>query len=299
MIIKFAKNHENDIKLPDIPAEVLASPQAQRAMLAGLLKAKREALASAERLARWGRPLLIAIILVSFVHLWETIAKIAPPDVGRLRLPDWVHHATAAALTLAIDAAALFASAAGGAARLAGHRPTERGKWFFLLLTFTLNMAFVARYAPALPESVRSLALPTLDLLFLVALPAFIPVAIVAIEHANDLVQVLRLKLITETTALEQLIAPVKKSVNASQSDNGREPVTIDALPANEPIAGGRRTQYQLTDLLSEMEDGANSTAQLMERLSCGKTTLAGLIAEGIEAGKIERVRRGQYRRLQ
>src|SRR5579859_2744926 len=92
-----------DIFQHDITA--LDTPAAQRALHMGLLHAKREAMRSAEQLIRWGRPLLIGIITVSFLHLWDTIAAIRPAFVAELRVPAWLYYATAAALTLAIDAA--------------------------------------------------------------------------------------------------------------------------------------------------------------------------------------------------
>lgn len=196
--------------LPDLLAvddALLAHPAAQRALRLGVLEAKRSALGQAQRLIVWGRPLLVAIITVSFLHLWDTIAAIRPAAVPELTLPGWVYHATAAALTLAIDAAALFCLSAGAVTTLAGERVRRNwGLGFFLATTFLLNAAFVVRYAPALGEPVRAWVLPGLELLFAMLLPATIPVGLFAVERALARLESARLRLLMEATALDALV---------------------------------------------------------------------------------------------
>jgi hypothetical protein len=183
-------------------------PEASRARQQGLLAARRSALRSAEHLGLWGRPLLVGIIGVSFLHLWESIAAYQPEGVATLRLPDLAYHAAAAALTGAIDLAALYLVAANAVCVQAG-QPERRGALrFFLGLTFLLNGAYLVRHAPSLPAGVQAALLPALDLLFVVLLPAFIPIAIVALEGALQRLGAARLSLLEETTALRAMLQP-------------------------------------------------------------------------------------------
>jgi hypothetical protein len=170
-------------------------------------KSSGSALSQARQLIAWGRPLLIVIIAVSFLHLWDTIAAIRPQVVQELALPGWLYHATAAALTLAIDAAALFCLAARAVTSRAGER--LRANWglgFFLATTFLLNAAFVVRYAPALGTDIRAWVLPGLELLFAVLLPATIPIGLLAVEGALARLESARLRLLMEATALDALV---------------------------------------------------------------------------------------------
>lgn len=287
---------------------MLETPTAKRALQVGLLQAKREALASAGQLARWGRPLLVAVIAVSFLHIWDTIALVKPTWVGELQLPAALYHATAGAFTLAIDAAAFFCVAASGTAVLAlGPQPRRWGVGFFMALTFLLNAAYVVRYAPALDAAIRTWLLPLLDVLFIGLLPAFIPVAIFSVEGAAQRVELARLRLLVETTALEELVnAPVKLSGQKPQKASGsilggtaRLSVVASAEELGEATVGAispGRPRYALSDLVAVLPSGERRTRQeLQQALGCGASTLDRLIAEGMTAGQIEREGRGMY----
>jgi len=209
---------------------LLAHPAAQQALRLGVLEAKRSALSQAQNLIIWGRPLLVAIIAVSFLHLWDTIAAIRPAAVPELTLPGWVYHATAAALTLAIDAAALFCLSTGAVTTLASERARHNwGLSFFLMTTFLLNAAYVVRYAPALAEPVRAWVLPGLEIVFAVLLPAIIPVGLFAVERALARLEGARLRLLMETTALDALV----------RDEGGDLNVTITGGPAPQTGASG------------------------------------------------------------
>ncbi|NTU81989.1 MAG: hypothetical protein HGA45_21860 [Chloroflexales bacterium] len=81
-----------------IDPALLERPEAQAARQRGLLRAKHDALRSAEGLVGWARPLLIGVLTVSFLHLWHQIARIAPEGVPALPLPAWTHWLSAALL---------------------------------------------------------------------------------------------------------------------------------------------------------------------------------------------------------
>ncbi|KAB8142950.1 hypothetical protein F8S13_11955 [Chloroflexia bacterium SDU3-3] len=294
--------------LLQLDAALLETPAAKRALQVGLLQAKREALASAGVLARCGRPLLIAVIAVSFLHIWDTIALVKPTWVGELQLPAALYHATAGAFTLAIDAAAFYCVAASGTAALAlGPQRRRWGVGFFMLLTFLLNAAYVVRYAPALDAAIRTGVLPLLDVLFAFLLPAFIPVAVVSVEGAAQRVELARLRLLVETTALEELIqSPVKlggqKPQKASQSilgETARLSVGASVEALGEAVAGALspgRPRYALADLVAHLPIGERRTRhELQQALGCGESTLDRLLAEAVTAGQVERAGRGMY----
>lgn len=286
----------------------METPAARRAMQSGLLEAKQQAMRRAARLAKVGSPLLIGVIAVSFVHLWESVSVYKPAGVPELPLPNEVHYITAAAFTLAIDAVAYYAVACSNAAQFAGARAARRwAVWFFLFLTFTLNAAFIIRHAPNLPEQFTAAALPTLDMLFVFALPAFVPAAIVAVERAAHLVEAARLKLLVETTALAEMVESGKRTEKASGSNNGssgkinRETTDQPRITATDDqsmvsTAGGRRQTYQIGALLDLLHDRETiSRAELMESLDCGRTTADSLLTEAVDAGRLTKSGRGTY----
>lgn len=183
----------------------LATPEAQAARFAGLLQVKRAAARRAERLAKWARPLLLVVIAVSALHIFETLATFAPSTVEALKMPAEAYHLTAGGFTGAIDLVALYLVAAGGALRLAGHKPPRLSLAFFLTLTALLNGAFMLRHAPTIPAEVRAELLPLLDGAFVVLLPLAVPVAIAAVEGAAQRLEAARLALLVEAAALRPL----------------------------------------------------------------------------------------------
>lgn len=209
------------------PAQ-LDTPAARQARAQGLLQVKRAAAQRAERLARLARPLLGALVSVSALHIFGQVARFAPAEVAALTLPAWSYHATAAALTLAVDLVALWLVAAGGALRLAGERPPRAALGYALGLTFLLNSAYMLAHAPALDGAARAAVLPWLDALFVVALPLFIPVALYAVEGAAQQLEAARLALLVEAAALR----PSAESAQTEPAAPGWAGPVLVAAPA-------------------------------------------------------------------
>lgn len=289
----------------------MTTPAARRALQAGLLEAKTQAMRKAARLGKAATPLLLGVIGVSFVHLWESVSVYKPEYVPALALPANVHYFTAGAFTLAIDAVAFYVIAAGDASTLAGaarDKSQRAALWFFLALTFVLNAAFIIRHAPALPAGFMAYALPALDLFNVFALPAFVPFAIMAVERAAHSVEATRLRLLVETTALAELVQSGLKPINASQSKKGPQPTAAHTSPqggtaqpeqldaGTAPAIGGRRQSFRLDDL-GALLDGRDSItrAAIIEGLGCSETTADKLLRQAMEAGRVERVGGGVY----
>lgn len=190
-----------------IDPALLERPEAQAARQRGLLRAKHDALRSAEGLVGWARPLLIGVLTVSFLHLWHQIARIAPAGVPALPLPAWTHWFSAALLTLSVDATPLYLVATRSAAqyaRLGGQG--SAAVWFFYLLTAALNSLFVLSYTPELPRAVQAIT-PTLSLVGAVLLGLLVPISIGTLEHARQVADVARLSLLVEVETLRGLVA--------------------------------------------------------------------------------------------
>jgi hypothetical protein len=189
-----------------IDPALLDRPEAQAARQRGLLRAKADALRSAEGLVGWARPLLIGVLIVSFLHLWHQIARIAPEGVPALPLPAWTHWLSAALLTISVDATALYLVATRSAAqyaRLGGQGAVS--VWFFYLLTAALNSLFVLSYTPGLPTQVQSIT-PALSLLGAILLGLLVPVSIAALERARQVADVARLSLLVEVETLRGIV---------------------------------------------------------------------------------------------
>lgn len=190
-----------------IDPALLEHPAARLAHHRGLLQVKAEALRDAERLAAWARPLLIGVQLVSFLHLWHQIARIAPEGIPPLPLPAWTHWLSAALLTASVDATALYLLATRSAARYACLG--DRGRlavWFFYVLTWALNTVFVLSYTPGLPAAVQSIV-PMLSMLGAILLGLLIPVSLAAVEGARQVVVVTRQLLTVEVERLRGIVA--------------------------------------------------------------------------------------------
>jgi hypothetical protein len=215
----------------ELPPALYDIPTAQRARLLGLLEAEQAALHNATQLLGWGRPLLVAVIVVSFLHAWESVAAIRPAFVEPLLLPAAVYHVAAAAFTLAIDLVALYVIAAGQTVALAGMRATRWGAAFFLGVTLLLNAAFIVRHAPSLPETWRMLLLPGLEASFVVLLPSFVMLAILAVEGATHQLVQARLTLLAETRALAAIVATdvdvCDQLHDAPTLESDRSPATV------------------------------------------------------------------------
>lgn len=255
----------DDLSLLEIPTELMESEGARRALHAGLLEAKRAALTSAARLERWGRPLLTLAIGVSFLHAWESVAAIHPSFVQELTLPTWLYHTAAAAFTLVIDLASLYLVASGQVVMLAGVRPHARSRNFFLSVTLLLNMAFVVRNGPSVPDLIRANLLPLLDTSFVFLLPAVVMLAIVAIESAARQLKVVQLKLLAEVRMLEQQIEAVRLPAEAEQQS------VIPALSELAANTGGLNTAPAPRSEDALLPTVAGSSAANMQHYLCPK----------------------------
>ena len=276
---------------------LLETPAAKHAMLAGLLQAKRQAMRQAEGLLRIGRPLLVAVIFVSFLHVFETIAAIRPAFVEELQLPGWLYHLAAALLTLAIDLAALYVVSAHASAALVVGQTRRPAVWFFLVTTFLLNAAYVVQFAPSLPGAFQQTILPWLNTSFVFLLPAFVPVAIFSIEGAVSRLDVARLRLLVETTALADLVSAHNVSAHSISAQNASGSIMsrTEAEDVSRTVAG-RLTEYSLDDLLDVVASEQFSRAEAGQALGCSDATLTRLIKEGMGNGLIVREGRGVYR---
>lgn len=186
---------------------LLETPEAQRARLAGVMLAKREALQTARRLVRLAMPLTVAVLLVSFVHLWQLVSGIVPAYVSALRLPDWVHHLSNAALIVSIDCVAVYLLASRKALAYIGESRQGRAIWFFYVLTALLNGVVILSQMPGLPgwlDPVRDLGL--IVSAFMLAI--LVPLSIAAIERAHHVAEYARLTLIVDVQTLMQLVSP-------------------------------------------------------------------------------------------
>jgi hypothetical protein len=204
---------------------LLDTPEAKRAHRIGLLRAKSEALTSANRLSVVARPLLFGVLGVSFVHIWHQIALIKPASVPALTLDPWFYHVTAALLTLCVDAVALYLVSTRSTSAYAGDTRQHKAVWFFYVLTALLNGIFVLNYAPNLPDWITALV-PLLNLVTAILLALLIPVSISAVETAYQTVEAARLALLVEVATLEGIVnaeRPTAPRVSAPASPQRAE----------------------------------------------------------------------------
>lgn len=213
------------LDLFQLDAAILADVAAQRARRSGLLKAKQEALKSAQRLAQWGRKLLVGVLVVSFIHLWEQISLIRPSNVPELPLPAEAYHVSSALLTLAIDAVAFYLVATRSTSAYAGNKRQSWSVYFYYLLTFLLNGMFVLRYSPNMPEWVAAV-LPFSQVLTAILLALLIPTSIAAVEKAHHIADAARLALIVETETLQgQVAADAKTAAHEEEEQRFQEEI--------------------------------------------------------------------------
>lgn len=302
-----------------IDPALLQSQAAQEARRRGLLRAKVEALHATERLIGWARPLLCGVLIVSFLHIWHQIARIAPPGVPPLPLPAWTHWLSAALLTASVDATALYLVATRSAAHYARMGDQGRGAvWFFYLLTAALNSLFVLSYAPELPQAVETIT-PALSLLGALLLGLLVPVSIAALERARQVADVARLALLVEVETLRGVIADGQPS-NGPQPTIAPTPIlrpapeplpaplpaplpeSAPATPPPAPIIGGRTLSFTLATLLaafpSHSDQDLITPHDVRQRLRCSDGTAQRLLQAALEEGQLERATRGAYRRI-
>jgi hypothetical protein len=289
-----------------IDPALLQSRAAQDARRRGVLQAKQEALRSATALLAWGRLLSWSIVLVSGVHVWESVASIAPAEVGHLALPDAVYHTAALVFMLMIDAVALFVSRANAVAALTG-APASRWAGYFYVVAALLNAAFVASHAPALDDVARAQILPALGALFVVILPVSVPAGIVAVEVSQRTLEVSRLSLLAEIATLRELCSPAPRpTVTSGGSPQNAVASVLEASPphtvlATGAITGGRTAEFGVEDLVAAFApaDGGErlfTPRELREALGCSETSGGRLLQAAMVAGVVEKAARGAYR---
>jgi hypothetical protein len=286
-----------------IDPSLLQTKAAQEARRRGILLAKQQALRAAESLLAWGRLLGWAIIFVSAIHIWESVAAIAPSEVGQLRLPGPIYHLAALGFTLMIDAVALFVSRANAVAALAG-APASRWTIYFYVVTALLNAAFVASHAPALDAASRAAILPRLGVLFVAILPLSVPAGIVAVESSRRSLEVCRLALLAEVATLRELCSPGRAT--APPTGGSPQSAAVSVMGASgkttEPLVGGRALEFSVEDLVSAFAptDGAEAEIftprELRERLGCSESSGGRLLQAACAAGMVEKAARGAYR---
>jgi hypothetical protein len=289
-----------------IDPALLQTPAAQRARQKGILLAKQQALRAAAGLLAWGRLLTWAICFVSALHIWETVAAIAPPAVPPLKLDPAIYHGAALAFTLLIDACAIYIAKANATSAFAG-APPSRWTLFFYTVTALLNAAFVARYAPAIDPATQQQLLPLLAGLFVGLLPLSIPAGIVAVETANRTLEATRLTLLVEVTILRELHddgADADVAAAPVSCQNAAAPVVAASrdLLTDAPLApsGGRTTEFvaaHVVQAFAAAPDAARSfrPQDVQAQLGCSETTAHRLIREALATGAIVRVGRGSY----
>ena len=243
-----------------IDDSLLEHPAAQRAHQRGLLRAKTEALHAAEGLIGWARPLLVGVLIVSFLHLWHQIARIAPMGVPALPLPAWTHWLSAALLTASVDATALYLVATRSSAQHARLGEQGRGAvWFFYLLTAALNSVFVLTYTPGLPPPVQAIT-PILSLTGALLLGLLVPVSIAALERARQVVDVARLSLLVEVETLRGIVA---QGTDTQEPGSSLSAVTPEA-DARDDTASGNIAAIARTYRCKYCGDEALSASELM-----------------------------------
>lgn len=257
---------------------------------------------TAEALLRWGRLLTWAIVFVSALHIWETVAAIAPSDAGTLHLPAWLYHSAALGFTLMIDACALYIVKANATAAYTS-APPIRWTLFFYVVTALLNASFVATYAPAISPTLQAQLLPLLSTAFVFLLPLSVPIGIIAVEAASRTLEAARLTLLVEVTTLRELLAATAQHEPSepgsgscfSAPESGME--ASPNLPA-QGHSGGKLRQFTLADVCATLEAATHplSPQELRQHLRCGETTIHRLLHEGRRTGRIVRNERGAYR---
>jgi hypothetical protein len=284
-----------------IDPALMTTRAAQEARRRGILLAKQQALRAAEGLLAWGHLLTWAIIFVSAIHIWETVAAIAPASVGALQLPAAVYHGAALAFTLMIDACALYIAKSNAAAAFVG-APTNRWTIYFYLVTALLNASFVASHAPAIDATVQARLLPLLAGSFVLLLPLSIPAGIVAVEASNRTLEATRLALLVEVETLRGLAAGGPRAADVTGRQNPAPPVPADAPPTEAeqpplaPMVGGRTPQFRV-DTLIERFGGREtfSPVEVQRALGCSETSVRRLLAEGLDRGMITKCETGVY----
>ena len=188
----------------DVNTDLLKHPSAERALIKGTLSAKRSALRTATVLSWLSWPILIAVLLVSFSHLAEQVARVVPNGTSALRLSDDLYNVVALANTGLIDTIALYLVAVSTIAYFSGSQ-AGRLQWFYLTMTLALNAGYVLRHYPSVNTLVDDYIL-VVDVIIAVLLILMVPVSIFGVEYAQRVVVQIRLALLAEVTTYQDIL---------------------------------------------------------------------------------------------
>lgn len=227
-------------RLFGVNTELLSHPAAERALTKGTLRAKRSALRTATILSWLSWPLLIAVLVVSFTHLAEQVARVVPNGTSALRISDEVYNGVALANTGLVDTIALYLVAVSTIAYFAGQK-AGRLQWFYLAMTLALNAGYVLRHYPAVNDLVADYIL-MVDVAIAALLILMVPVSIFGVEHAQRVVEHIRLALLAEVTTYQDILA----------AQEGEEPEEVKQLREDHRII--RERAIKLEQHLNELK---------------------------------------------
>lgn len=191
-------------RLFSVNEALLSHPSAERAINLGTLRAKRSAGRTATVLSWLSWPLLVAVLLVSFIHLAEQVARVVPGGTSTLKITEGMYNLVALANTALVDTIALYLVAVASIAHFTGQK-AGRLQWFYLAMTLFLNAGYVLRHYPG----VNVMAQPVLvgvDIFIAALLILMVPVSIYGVEKAQRVVEHIRLALLAEVTAYEEIL---------------------------------------------------------------------------------------------
>lgn len=178
----------------------------------GIKEAKENTLKETNGLLWIGKKLSYAVVFVSAVHIWETLARIAPSYVPPLQLDPFVYHASAFVFTVMIDIIAVFKQKAHGVLSQVKVK-TTRSIWYFYAITALLNATSIAANSPNASQWLKNGLVEFFSNLFLFLLPLCIPIAIIGIEESNKQLQALKVLLTVDIATLSGLIDANKTPV--------------------------------------------------------------------------------------
>lgn len=204
---------------------------AQQAHRRGLLTAKSSALGQSQLLTRAGLILLACILAVSFLHIFHTLASYVPSDITPVDPPDWIWHASAALLTLIIDAIALYIVLVGNVSALAGHHQKNQLLWFFYGLTGLLNGVFFVSYVPGAPTWIVEGLDAGFATTIIILMTLLVPISIIAVKNTMQIAETARLKLTVECETLRGLVGETSPTTEQAQAAPTTATVTKTEAP--------------------------------------------------------------------
>lgn len=186
----------------------------------GIKTAKDYALKETNSLLTIGRYLSYAVVFVSAIHIWESVARIAPANVPMLHLHAMVYYIAALLFTILIDITAVFILKARTVLAYTGAKGSN-AIWFFYFVTALLNAAFIAGNSPDATDNVRSTLIALLGNSFIVLLPITIPIALWSIEESNKKLEAGKISLTVDIATLDGMI-------DANLKETGKETAAQD-----------------------------------------------------------------------